>query len=192
MSGVPVGREPLCPAYQGAEAHLGIAECVGWGWIQSRTILQVLELEFIYNQSMVQGTSCLSFPFFFIFFFPSLIYLGYFWLVLFVTWLERDELLQYAYSWKLQLLWRECQPACWWAHLLYFICFVIQIFLRPFLSIYSQSSCAISIWVQMASVLIIMFLTATCFLWEKGWLLPFVSLANTTLFNFVRLRLSFG
>jgi len=47
----------------------------------------------------------------------------------FVSWkLKPDELLQYACSWKLQLLRSECQPSCWWAHLLYFICFAIQIF----------------------------------------------------------------
>lgn len=73
---VPVGREPLCLSQQGAEAHSGIAEWVGWGWIQSRTTLQGLELELVYNQSMVQGASHL---FYFFLFFSSLIYLGYFW-----------------------------------------------------------------------------------------------------------------
>lgn len=29
VPGVPVGRETLCPAHQGAEAHSGIAEWVG-------------------------------------------------------------------------------------------------------------------------------------------------------------------
>lgn len=72
VPGVPVGRELL---YPGAEALSGIAEWVGWSWIQSTTILQGLELELVYNQSMAQGTNCL----FAFFFSPSLIYLGYFW-----------------------------------------------------------------------------------------------------------------
>lgn len=130
--------------------------------------------------AIVQERNILGFVLF-CFVFPTLpSHLGYFWTcAFFVTWkLKTDELLQYAYFWKLQLLRSECQPACWWAHLLYFICFVIQIFLRPFLSIYSQSSCAIGVWVQMASVLVITFLTVTWTLWDKSWLLPFVSHAN--------------
>lgn len=184
MPGVPVGRELVCPAHHRAGARVGIAEWVSWDWIQSRTILQGLELELVQERNL------------FLFFRPPLLpsYLGYFWTcAFFVTWkLKTDELVQYeAYSWKLQLLQSECQPACWWAHLLDFICFVIQIFLRPFLSIYSQSSCTISVWVQMANVLLITFLSVTWILWDKSWLLPFVSHANTELFYFARLMLGF-
>lgn len=157
-SGVFVGRS-WC-----AHITAGLGYLVCWEYTQTGTIPDSLKLQLVHN--LLSKTDI------FFFFFPLLRFRVLLNLCLFFFfWLASScELLYYAYSWKPQLLWSECQPACWWAHLLYFICFVIQIFLRPFLSIYSQSSCAISIRVQMASVLIITFQTVTWILWNKSWL----------------------